>query len=88
MQLKAKAWQNTRAKSYFMENAVPGDIVTVRLIKNKKDWAEGQVIRVKPIPRKGFSLFASILESAGVVSGRCFLMKNSWSTNRTRFYKA
>ena len=29
-----------------MENAVPGDIVTVRLTKNKKDWAEGQVIRI------------------------------------------
>jgi 23S rRNA (uracil1939-C5)-methyltransferase len=32
-------------KVIFMENAVPGDIVTVRLTKNKKDWAEGQVIR-------------------------------------------
>ena len=32
-------------KVIFMENAVPGDIVTVRLIKNKKDWAEAQVIR-------------------------------------------
>ena len=31
-------------KVIFMENAVPGDIVTVRLTKNKKDWAEGQVI--------------------------------------------
>jgi 23S rRNA (uracil1939-C5)-methyltransferase len=33
-------------KVIFMENAVPGDIVTVRLTKNKKDWAEGQVIRI------------------------------------------
>ncbi len=33
-------------KVIFMENAVPGDIVTVRLIKNKKDWAEGLVIGV------------------------------------------
>jgi 23S rRNA (uracil1939-C5)-methyltransferase len=32
-------------KVIFMENAVPGDIVTVRLIKNKKDWAEAHVIR-------------------------------------------
>ena len=32
-------------KVIFMENAVPGDIVSVRLIKNKKDWAEGQVLR-------------------------------------------
>ena len=33
-------------KVIFMENAVPGDIVTVKLTKNKKDWAEGQVIRI------------------------------------------
>ena len=33
-------------KVIFMENAVPGDIVTVRLTKNKKDWAEGQVVRI------------------------------------------
>ncbi|HZZ75613.1 MAG TPA: 23S rRNA (uracil(1939)-C(5))-methyltransferase RlmD, partial [Puia sp.] len=33
-------------KVIFMENAVPGDIVTVRLIKNKKDWAEAQIIRI------------------------------------------
>ena len=33
-------------KVIFMENAVPGDIVTVRLIKNKKDWAEAQVIKI------------------------------------------
>jgi len=33
-------------KVIFMENAVPGDIVTVRLTKNKKDWAEGQVLRI------------------------------------------
>ncbi len=33
-------------KVIFMENAVPGDIVTVRLTKNKKDWAEAQVMRI------------------------------------------
>jgi 23S rRNA (uracil1939-C5)-methyltransferase len=33
-------------KVIFMENAVPGDIVTVRLTKNKKDWAEGHIIRI------------------------------------------
>jgi 23S rRNA (uracil1939-C5)-methyltransferase len=36
-------------KVIFMENAVPGDIVTVRLTKNKKDWAEGQVIRISSL---------------------------------------
>jgi 23S rRNA (uracil1939-C5)-methyltransferase len=33
-------------KVIFMENAVPGDIVTVRLTKNKKDWAQGQVLKI------------------------------------------
>ncbi|WP_431212967.1 hypothetical protein ACQ86N_46230 [Puia sp. P3] len=25
----------------FIENAIPGDVVDVKLSKNKKDWAEG-----------------------------------------------
>ncbi len=33
-------------KVIFMENAVPGDIVTVRLTKNKKDWAEGRIMQI------------------------------------------
>ncbi len=28
-------------KVIFVENAVPGDVIDVRLLKNKKDWAEG-----------------------------------------------
>jgi 23S rRNA (uracil1939-C5)-methyltransferase len=31
-------------KVVFIEGAVPGDIVDVRLTKNKKDWAEGKAI--------------------------------------------
>lgn len=30
-------------KVIFIEGAVPGDVVDVRLTKNKKDWAEGVV---------------------------------------------
>lgn len=30
-------------KVIFIENVVPGDVVDVRLVKNKKDWAEGIV---------------------------------------------
>ena len=33
-------------KVVFMDNAIPGDIVDVKLTRNKKDWAEGFVIRV------------------------------------------
>jgi len=43
---EGKSLAKHEGKVIFMENAVPGDIVTVRLIKNKKDWAEGQVIRI------------------------------------------
>ncbi len=43
---EGKSLARHEGKVIFMENAVPGDIVTVRLIKNKKDWAEAQVIRI------------------------------------------
>jgi 23S rRNA (uracil1939-C5)-methyltransferase len=42
---EGKSLAKHEGKVIFMENAVPGDIVTVRLIKNKNDWAEGQIIR-------------------------------------------
>jgi 23S rRNA (uracil1939-C5)-methyltransferase len=32
-------------KVIFIENTVPGDLVDVRLHKNKKDWAEGMPVR-------------------------------------------
>ncbi len=34
-------------KVVFIEGAVPGDQVDVRLLKNKKDWAEGKVSRFR-----------------------------------------
>ncbi|MFZ1801050.1 MAG: TRAM domain-containing protein, partial [Chitinophagaceae bacterium] len=34
-------------KVIFMQGAVPGDVVDIRLTKNKKDWAEGVVTEVK-----------------------------------------
>ena len=34
-------------KVIFMEQVVPGDIVNVRLTKNKKDWAEGHVLEIE-----------------------------------------
>ena len=43
---EGKCLAKHEGKVIFMENAVPGDIVTVRLIKNKKDWAQGQVLEI------------------------------------------
>ena len=43
---EGKCLAKHEGKVIFMENAVPGDIVTVRLTKNKKDWAEAQILRI------------------------------------------
>ena len=34
-------------KVVFVEGAVPGDVVNVRLVKNKKSWAEGKVTAIR-----------------------------------------
>ncbi|HSC37150.1 MAG TPA: TRAM domain-containing protein [Chitinophagaceae bacterium] len=41
---EGKALGKIDGKVVFIEGAVPGDVVDVRLSKNKKDWAEGKAI--------------------------------------------
>src|SRR5450432_917225 len=41
---EGKSLARLDGKVIFIENVVPGDVVDVRLLKNKKDWAEGFVI--------------------------------------------
>jgi 23S rRNA (uracil1939-C5)-methyltransferase len=41
---EGKALSKLDGKVIFIEGAVPGDVVDVRLSKNKKDWAEGKAI--------------------------------------------
>ena len=38
---EGKSIARVEGKVIFIENAIPGDIVDVKLSKNKKDWAEG-----------------------------------------------
>ncbi len=38
---EGKSIARLEGKVIFIENVVPGDVVDVRLLKNKKDWAEG-----------------------------------------------
>lgn len=38
---EGKSLARVDGKVIFIENVVPGDLVDVRLLKNKKDWAEG-----------------------------------------------
>lgn len=40
---EGKSLAKVDGKVIFMENAVPGDIVDIRLTKNKKDWAIGHI---------------------------------------------
>ena len=41
---EGKSLARSDGKVIFIENAVPGDVVDVRLNKNKKDWAEGYAL--------------------------------------------
>ncbi|HXB92019.1 MAG TPA: TRAM domain-containing protein, partial [Puia sp.] len=40
---EGKSLARVDGKVIFIENAIPGDVVDLRLTKNKKDWAEGHV---------------------------------------------
>ncbi|HET9826121.1 MAG TPA: 23S rRNA (uracil(1939)-C(5))-methyltransferase RlmD [Chitinophagaceae bacterium] len=42
---EGKSLARIEGKVVFIERVVPGDIVDVRLFKNKKDWAEGYPVR-------------------------------------------
>ncbi len=44
-----KSIARIEGKVVFIEGAVPGDVVDVRLSKSKKDWAEGKAIRFKKL---------------------------------------
>ena len=44
---EGKSLARVNGKVIFMEQVVPGDIVNVRLTRNKKDWAEAQVLNVE-----------------------------------------
>jgi 23S rRNA (uracil1939-C5)-methyltransferase len=41
---EGKSLARVDGKVIFIENVVPGDVVDVRLLKSKKDWAEGMAI--------------------------------------------
>jgi 23S rRNA (uracil1939-C5)-methyltransferase len=42
---EGKSLARVDGKVIFIESAVPGDIVDVKLFKNKKDWAEGYPVQ-------------------------------------------
>ena len=44
---EGKALARIEGKVIFISGAVPGDTADVLLTKNKKDWAEGRVLKIK-----------------------------------------
>ena len=44
---EGKALARLEGKVIFISGAVPGDTADVLLTKNKKDWAEGRVLKIK-----------------------------------------
>jgi len=50
---EGKSLGKVDGKVIFVENAVPGDVVDVRLVKNKADWALGQQYIFIPIQPTG-----------------------------------
>ena len=42
---EGKSLARVEGKVIFIENVVPGDVVDVQLLKNKKDWAEGRPLK-------------------------------------------
>lgn len=43
---EGKALAKVNGKAIFIKGAVPGDLVDLQLLRNKKDWAEAKVIHV------------------------------------------
>lgn len=76
-----KSLAKVDGKVIFIENVVPGDVVDVRLMKNKKDWAEGVPIHTHSLSADRVTPFALILVFAAVVNGKCCLTKSSYNTN-------
>ncbi|HUQ97629.1 MAG TPA: TRAM domain-containing protein, partial [Chitinophagaceae bacterium] len=46
---EGKSLARQEGKVIFVEGVVPGDVVDVRLTKNKKDWAEGHALQFRQL---------------------------------------
>ncbi len=44
---EGRSLARVEGKVVFVENTVPGDVVDLQLLKNKKDWAEGRTLQFK-----------------------------------------
>jgi len=56
---EGKSLAKVDGKVVFIESTVPGDVVDVKLFKNKKDWAEGYPIRFHEYSKERVEPFCS-----------------------------
>ena len=56
---EGKSLAKVDGKVIFIESTVPGDVVDVKLFKNKKDWAEGYPLRFHEYSRERVEPFCS-----------------------------
>jgi len=54
---EGKALAKLDGKAIFISGAVPGDVADVMLVKNKKDWAEGRVLKIKEASKERVTPF-------------------------------
>ncbi|MES1216499.1 MAG: TRAM domain-containing protein, partial [Bacteroidota bacterium] len=62
---EGKSLARVDGKVIFIENAVPGDVVDLRLLKNRKDWAEGMVLQVHSYSKDRIEPFCSHFSICG-----------------------
>ena len=56
---EGRSLARVNGKVIFIEQAVPGDVVDLRITKNKKDWAEGQVLQFEKYSEDRVTPFCS-----------------------------
>ena len=56
---EGKSLARKDGKVIFIENVVPGDVVDIRLSKNKKDWAEGYPLHFRSFSKERVETFLS-----------------------------
>ena len=62
---EGKALAKLDGKVIFVSGAVPGDVADVLLIKNKKDWAEGRVLKIKEFSKERVDPFCKHFGTCG-----------------------
>jgi 23S rRNA (uracil1939-C5)-methyltransferase len=62
---EGKALAKVDGKVIFIEGAVPGDVADIRLTRNKKDWAEGRVLRFRSLSGQRTEPFCSHFGTCG-----------------------